>query len=80
MSRAPHLDRCVPGAAPLGTFVRGGVFAGGTDGEWVASATQHIDVVVSDVGGVPSPTGIAKTLSIVQGRTYLGERFSSWFP
>jgi hypothetical protein len=75
MSRGPQLEpRRVPAPAPLGAFVRGSKLGGDSPGEWVASITQHTDVVVGDADGKPSPIGIAKALSIVQSRTYLEPR------
>jgi hypothetical protein len=66
--------RRVPVPAPLGTFVRGIGLGGRSREEWVAPISQDADVVVSDVGGAPSPVGVAKALSIVQSRAYLERR------
>ena len=75
MSRALRLShRRAPAPAPLGAFVRGAELGGDSRVEWVAPITQHTDVVVSDVDGVPSSIGIAKALSIVQSRAYLERR------
>ena len=75
MSRAPRRGRCrVPGPAPLGAFVRNDELGCDSRGEWVASVTQHTDVVVGDADGTPSPLGIAKALSIIQSRAYLERR------
>ena len=72
MSRAPRLiHRRVPAPAPLGAFVRGAELGRDLRAEWIATITQHTDIVVSDADGAPNPIGIAKALSIVQSCAYL---------
>lgn len=66
--------RCVPGPALPGEFVRGTELGGDSHGEWVASVTEHTDVLVGDANGTPCALGIAKALSIVQSRAYLERR------
>ena len=66
--------RCFSGPATLGTFVLGNRPGPCVSQEWGAHLTEDADVVVAAADGVPSPTGIAKAVSIIQSRNYLETR------
>jgi hypothetical protein len=57
---------------PVGQFVKNDRHGGCED--WIASIEEHIDVVVADVDGAPSPLGIARAGALVQNRVYLESR------
>jgi hypothetical protein len=65
----------VPKYATLGEFSQiDRLEEDGQPGEWMAVLADSTEVVVADLNGAPSSTGIAKAIAIVQSRAYLEQR------